>query len=83
MGAVTGALLLLLKAGDHLILTDECYHSTLNFCEKFLPRYGVESSLVAHGDYAAIEAAIRPQVRSIPLLSHRIRSTTVLIPNEW
>lgn len=65
MAAVTGTLLLLLKAGDHLILTDECYHSTLSFCEKFLPRYGVESSLVAHGDYAALEAAIRPNTRLI------------------
>ena len=63
MGAVTGTLMLLLKAGDHLILTDECYHSTLMFCEKFLPRYGVESTLVAHGDYEALEAAFRPNTK--------------------
>ena len=65
MGAVTSTLLLLLKAGDHLLLTDEAYHSTLDFCTNFLPRFGVESSIVRHGDYAALEAAIRPNTRAI------------------
>ena len=38
MAAVTTTLLLLLQQGDHLILTNDCYHSTLDFCQKFLPR---------------------------------------------
>ena len=65
MGAVTSTLLLMLSAGDHMILTDECYHSTLVFCEKFLPRYGVECSIVPHGDYEALEAVIRPNTKLI------------------
>ena len=65
MAAVTSTLLLLLQAGDHLILTDECYHSTLNFAQQFLPRYGVEVTLVSHGDYDALEAAIQPNTAVI------------------
>lgn len=63
MAAVTGTLLILLKSGDHVILTDECYLSTLTFCEKFLPRYGIETTIVRHGDYAALEAAFQPNTK--------------------
>ena len=65
MGAITSTLLLLLSAGDHLILSDECYHSTLDFCQHFLPRHGVQVSVTPHGDYGALEAAIRPNTRLI------------------
>lgn len=63
MGAVTSTLLLLLKPGDHLIATNESYLSTLDFCRKFLLTWGVEVSVIAHGDYAALEAEIRPNTR--------------------
>jgi cystathionine gamma-synthase len=65
MAAVTATLLLLVSNGDHLILTNDCYHSTLDFCRNFLPRYGVETTVIACGDYAALEAAIRPNTRLI------------------
>lgn len=65
MAAVTTTLLLMLNAGDHMILTDQCYLSTLTFCTKFLNRYGVETTVVPCGDYAALEAAIRPNTRLI------------------
>ena len=65
MAAVTNTLLLLLKQGDHLILTDDCYHQSREFCTKFLPSWGVESTIVPCGDSAAIEAAIQPNTRMI------------------
>ena len=65
MAAVTTTLLLMLAQGDHLILTNDCYHSTLEFGQKFLPRYGVETTVVPCGDYAALEAAIRPNTKVI------------------
>jgi cystathionine gamma-synthase len=65
MAAVTSTLLLLLAQGDHLILTDECYYVTLLFCQSQLPRYGIECSVAPHGDYAALEAAIRPNTKLI------------------
>ena len=65
MAAVTSTLLLLLGQGDHMILTDECYHSTLVFCATFLPRFGVDCTVVPHGDYAALAAAVRPSTKLI------------------
>jgi cystathionine gamma-synthase len=65
MAAVTSTLLLLLNAGEHMILTDQCYLSTLTFCTKFLNRYGVEATVVPCGDYDALEAAIRPNTSLI------------------
>lgn len=65
MGAVTSVLLLLLSAGDHMILSDECYRSTQEFCHTFLPRWGIQVTAVPHGDYAAIEAAIQPNTKLI------------------
>ena len=65
MAAVTSTLLLLLEQGDHVILTDECYHSTLVFGEKFLSRYGIQTTFVPHGDYHALEAAIQANTKLI------------------
>ncbi len=65
MAAVTATLLLLLSAGDHMILTDESYHTTRDFCARFLQRFGIECTLAPFGDYAALEAAIRPNTRLI------------------
>lgn len=65
MAAVTNTLLLLLKQGDHLLLTDDCYHQTRDFCQRFLPRLGIESTVVPCGDCAALEAAIQPNTRLV------------------
>ena len=65
MAAVTNTLLLLLKQGDHLLLTDDGYYQTREFCQRFLPRLGIESTIVPCGDCAALEAAIQPNTRLI------------------
>ena len=65
MAAVTAMLLTLLQQGDHLILTNESYHGTLVFCEEFLPRFGIEASVVCCGDYDQMEQAIRPNTKLI------------------
>ena len=65
MAAVTGTLLLLLQPGQHFVLTDNCYHSTLDFSQGFLNRYGIGCTLAPVNDYAALEAAIRPETRLI------------------
>jgi len=65
MAAVSSTLLLMLRQGDHMILTDECYLTTLTFCRDFLPRYGIESTVVRHGDYEALETAIQPNTKLI------------------
>jgi cystathionine gamma-synthase len=65
MTAVTNLLLGLLVAGTHVVYTDDCYSKTRQFIETFLPRFGIESTEVPVGDYAALEAAITPQTRLI------------------
>jgi cystathionine gamma-synthase len=65
MAAVTSTILLLLSPGQHFILTDNCYHSTLAFSRDFLKRFGIECTLVPCGDYAALEAAVQPNTRLI------------------
>ena len=60
MAAVTTSLLALLKSGDHVVLTADCYRRTRQFVGTTLARFGVESTLVEPGDFDALEAAIRP-----------------------
>ncbi|MBN2508199.1 MAG: aminotransferase class I/II-fold pyridoxal phosphate-dependent enzyme [Verrucomicrobia bacterium] len=63
MSAITTALYALLNTGDHLIITDDAYKRTLDFCKVCLPRFGIESTVVKMGDYGAIQRAIRKNTR--------------------
>lgn len=65
MAAITTTLLILLSAGDHLVMTDDCYNRTRRFVNTFLKRYGVEVSIVSASDLAQLEAAIRPNTKLI------------------
>ncbi len=65
MAAVTTVLLSFLASGTHLVITDDAYRRTRQFCLNFLRRFGVESTIVPMGDYAALEAAVRPNTRLI------------------
>ena len=58
MSAVTTTLLLMLKTGDHVVMTSDCYRRTRQFVSTVLGRFGVTATLVEPGDYAGIEAAI-------------------------
>ncbi len=63
MSAITTTFLGLLSAGDHLVLTDDAYKKTLDFCITCLPKFGIESTVVKMGDYEAIENAIKDNTR--------------------
>lgn len=65
MAAITTALLALLSAGDHAIVVRNCYRRTREFADKFLPRWGAETTSVAIDDLAGLAAAIRPNTRLI------------------
>ena len=60
MAAVTTTLFELLKAGDHVVLTNDCYRRTRQFIGRFLGPLGIESTLVAPGDEGALHDALRP-----------------------
>ena len=65
MCALTSTLLTMLPTGSHLIMTDDCYRRTREFCAVFLKRLGIETSVVPMGDYEAMERVIRPNTRLI------------------
>lgn len=63
MAAITSVILAMLPTGAHVIMTDDCYRRTRQFCQTFLKRLGISCSIVPAGDYPAIEAAILPETR--------------------
>jgi len=65
MAAITTVLLAMLSSGSHLVITDDCYRRTRQFCQTFLKRLGIGCTVVPMGDYPALEAAIRPETRLI------------------
>jgi O-succinylhomoserine sulfhydrylase len=65
MAAVNGALMAMLKAGDHLVSARALFGSCLYIVEEILPRFGIEVTLVDGTDLAAWRAAIRPDTRAV------------------
>jgi O-succinylhomoserine sulfhydrylase len=67
MSAIFSSMFALLKQGDHLICCSSVFGSTYTMVTKYLIRYGIESTLVPAGDYAAWEAAVQPNSKMIYL----------------
>ena len=65
MCAITTTLLAMLGKGSHLVLTEDGYRRTRQFCRTLLQRLGIEYTFVETGNYTALEAAIRPTTRLI------------------
>ncbi|GAB1422541.1 PLP-dependent aspartate aminotransferase family protein [Anaerolineales bacterium] len=60
MSAVTSLLFGILSSGSHIIMTDDCYRRTRQFCLQYLGKFDIETTVVPMGDYEAMEAAIIP-----------------------
>jgi cystathionine gamma-synthase len=58
MSAITTLLLAMLKPGDHVVMTSDCYRRTRQFLRTTLAKFGVEHTLCAPGDDAALESAV-------------------------
>ncbi|MFW2542025.1 aminotransferase class V-fold PLP-dependent enzyme [Primorskyibacter sp. 2E107] len=69
MAAVNGALMSLLKAGDHVVASRALFGSCLYVLEDILSRFGVEVTLVDGTDNAAWDAALRADTRLVFLES--------------
>jgi methionine-gamma-lyase len=65
MGALSSTILGLLSAGDHLVAQSNHYMATTKIVSEFLPRFGVETTIVDQVDLRAFEAAIRPNTKMI------------------
>ena len=63
MAAITSVLLAMLPTGTNLVITDDCYRRTREFCSTFLKRLGISCTVVPMGDYEAMEEAIQPDTR--------------------
>jgi cystathionine gamma-synthase len=59
MSAVTTLLWAMLKPGDHVVMTSDCYRRTRQFVATFLSRFGIEHTLVPPDDVGELRAAIR------------------------
>lgn len=65
MAAVTSTLFALTKAGDHVVLFNDCYRRTRQFVLQTLSRFGVEHTLVPAGDLDALKAAMKPNTKVV------------------
>lgn len=63
--ATTLPLLALLRAGDHLLVTDSVYGPTRRFCDNHLTRYGVEVGYYDPLAGASIEREFRPNTKLV------------------
>ncbi len=64
MGAIT-TILTLLKAGDHVVVSDDCYGGVYRIFTRIMSNYGVESTFVDMTDLIAVEDAFRPETKMI------------------
>ncbi len=69
MSAVHLALMGLLKAGDHLVAGRAMFGSCRWIVSQWLPRFGVETTIVDGRDVEAWRAAMRPNTRAVFLES--------------
>lgn len=65
LGAVSTALLALVQAGDHILVTDSVYQPTRTFCDKMLARLGIETTYYDPLIGADIAKLIRPNTRLV------------------
>jgi cystathionine beta-lyase len=63
--AVAGALLSILKPGDHLLMTDSAYDPTRRLCDAYLAPRGIETSYYDPTIGAGIAALVQPNTRAI------------------
>ncbi|MBP9184863.1 MAG: aminotransferase class V-fold PLP-dependent enzyme, partial [Fuscovulum sp.] len=65
VAAAAAVFLTLLKAGDHLILSEVCYAGVYELATRVLPDLGIAATPVDLTDLSAVRAAIRPETRLI------------------
>jgi cystathionine beta-lyase len=65
LAAITTTLLAVLKAGDHVLVCDNVYRPSRNFCNGLLARYGVEASYFDPLIGAGIAGLFKPNTRAV------------------
>src|ERR1700732_2505132 len=65
LSAITTTLLAVLKSGDHLLVCDNVYRPSRNFCNGLLAGYGVEISYFDPLIGAGIDALFKPNTKAV------------------
>jgi O-succinylhomoserine sulfhydrylase len=63
MAAILATCMGLLKSGDHIVSSQSVFGSTILLFNKYLSRFGIETSFVPLSDFEAWRRAIRPSTR--------------------
>lgn len=69
MGAITTSILALLKSGDHVVAQRDIYGGASKFFTQWLPKLGIETTLVDTTEYEQHEQAIRANTKILYLES--------------
>jgi cystathionine beta-lyase len=69
LAAISAALLSVVRAGDHILVTDSAYGPTRKFCDIILPRYGVTTTYYDPTVGAGIAALVQPNTVAVFLES--------------
>ncbi len=67
LAAISTTLLAVLRTGDHLLVCDNVYRPTRNFCDTILARYGVETTYFDPLIGGHIEKLFKPKTRAVLL----------------
>ncbi|MBN2243731.1 MAG: aminotransferase class I/II-fold pyridoxal phosphate-dependent enzyme [Acidobacteria bacterium] len=65
MSAITTTILSLVQSGDHIVITDDSYKKTLEFCRSYLKQFAIDCTIVSFGDYEGLDRAIRRNTRFV------------------
>ena len=65
LSAITTTLLAVLKSGDHLLVCDNVYRPSRNFCNGLLARYGVQTTYFDPLIGAGIGEVFKPNTRAV------------------
>jgi cystathionine gamma-lyase len=64
MGAIT-TILTLLKKGDHVVVSDDCYGGVYRIFTRIMNGYGIESTFLDLRDLIDVEDAFRPETKML------------------
>src|ERR1700739_2468186 len=65
LSAISAALLSVVRAGDHVLVTDSAYGPTRTFCDTILTRYGVTTTYYDPAVGAGIAALMQPNTTAV------------------
>ncbi len=65
MGAISSAVITFLQKGDHVLAIRDLYGESYRLVHDFLPRLGVETSLVDTGDFGAMKREVRSNTKVV------------------